>query len=49
MRKPAPTDPSDIALRSLMRRVAVFFVAAVVVIAAFVIAWLVGAFKPYRP
>ena len=49
MPKPDPTDPSQIALRSLIRRVVVFFVAAIVVVAAFVIAWLTGAFTPRRP
>jgi hypothetical protein len=46
---PPPSDPShaaQIALRSLIRRVVVFLVAAVVVVAAFVIAWRVGAFAP---
>jgi hypothetical protein len=49
MSKPAPSDPSQIALRSLLWRVAIFLVAAVAVIAAFVIAWRVGAFTPARP
>jgi hypothetical protein len=49
MPTPAPSDPSQIALRSLIRRVVVFFVAALVVIAVFVIAWCVGAFTPSRP
>jgi hypothetical protein len=49
MRKPAPSDPSQAALRSLIWRVIVFFVAGLVVIAAFVIAWRVGAFSPTRP
>jgi len=47
---PAPSDdPSQAALRSLIWRVVVFCVAALVVIAAFVIAWRVGAFTPSRP
>jgi hypothetical protein len=49
MPTPAPSDPSEIALRSLIRRVVVFLVAALVVIAAFVVAWRVGAFTPSRP
>ena len=49
MPTPAPSDPSQTALRSLIRRVVVIFVAAIVVIAAFVIAWRVGAFTPSRP
>ena len=46
MPPPAPPDPSHAALRSLIRRVIFFSVAAVAVIAAFVIAWLLGAFAP---
>jgi hypothetical protein len=46
---PVPVDPSRAALRSLIWRVVVFFVAALAVIAAFVIAWRVGAFSPSRP
>ncbi len=46
MPTPAPKDPSQIALRSLIWRVVVFFVAGIAVIAAFVIAWCVGAFVP---
>jgi hypothetical protein len=46
MSKPPPSDPSQIALRSLIRRVVVILVAAAVVIAAFVIAWWAGAFAP---
>jgi len=46
MPTPAPNDPYQTALRSLIRRVVVIFVAAIVVIAAFVIAWRVGAFTP---
>jgi len=49
MPKPVPDDPSEAALRSLVWRVVVFFVAGLVVIAAFVIAWRVGAFSPSRP
>ena len=49
MQKLAPTDPSDPALRSLIRRVAWFFAAGMLVIAAFVVAWLLGAFAPSRP
>jgi L-asparagine transporter-like permease len=46
MPTPEPSDPSETALRSLIWRVVVFWVAAVAVIAAFVIAWCVGAFAP---
>jgi len=46
---PAPGDPSQAALRSLIWRLVGFFVAALVVIAAFVIAWRVGAFSASRP
>ena len=46
MSTPAPKDPSQTALRSLIWRVVVFFVAGIAVIAAFVIAWRVGAFLP---
>jgi hypothetical protein len=49
MPRPVPTDPSEIALRSLVRRVIVFFVAGMVVIAAFAIAYRIGAFAPLRP
>jgi hypothetical protein len=52
MPTPPPSDAPDasqIALRSLIRRVVGFLVAAVVVVAAFVIAWRVGAFTPARP
>jgi hypothetical protein len=49
MPKPAPSDPSQTALRSLIWRVVVICVAAIVVIAAFIIAWCVGAFVPSRP
>jgi hypothetical protein len=43
---PTPNDPHQIALRSLIRRVVVILVAAIVVLAAFAIAWRVGAFTP---
>ena len=46
MPTPMPKDPSQIALRSLIWRVVLFFVAGLAVIAAFVIAWRVGAFAP---
>ena len=49
MPKPVANDPSQTALRSLIWRVVVFLVAAIAVIAAFVIAWRVGAFAPSRP
>jgi hypothetical protein len=49
MQKPDPNDPSQTALRSMIWRFAAFFVAGMVVIAAFVIAWRVGWFKPSRP
>jgi hypothetical protein len=49
MPTPAPTDPSEIALRSMIWRVVVFFVAGVAVIAAFVIAYRRGAFAPAHP
>lgn len=52
MPKLAPTDPSDpaqIALRSLIWRVAVFFVVGMAVIAAFAIAYRFGLFAPSRP
>jgi amino acid permease len=48
MPTPIPSDDSRVALRSLIWRVVVFFVAAMAVIAAFVIAWRVGAFAPSR-
>ena len=48
-----PTDPpSDRyppALRSLIWRVVVFFIAGVLVIGAFAVAWRLGAFAPARP
>jgi hypothetical protein len=46
MSKPAPNEPSQVALRSLIRRVVVILVAAAIVMAAFIIAWRVGAFAP---
>jgi hypothetical protein len=49
MPTPAPSDPSRAALRSLIRRVIMFSVAAIALIAAFAIAWRVGAFSPHRP
>jgi hypothetical protein len=49
MPRPVPSDSSQTALRSLIWRVVVFFVAAIAVIAAFVIAWRAGAFLPSRP
>jgi hypothetical protein len=49
MPAPAPNDPSQAALRSLIRRVVVFFVAGIAVIAAFAIAWRLGAFSPPHP
>jgi hypothetical protein len=48
MLKPVPGDPALIALRSLIWRVVVFFLAGLAVIAAFVVAWRVGAFAPAR-
>jgi L-asparagine transporter-like permease len=48
MATPIPSDHSRAALRSLIWRVVVFFVAAMAVVAAFVIAWRVGAFSPSR-
>jgi len=49
MPAPVPSDPSEAALRSLKGRVVMILVAATVVLVAFVIAWLVGAFAPSRP
>jgi amino acid permease len=49
MPTPVPSDPSETALRSLIWRVVVLFVAAIAVVAAFVIAWRVGVFAPSRP
>ena len=49
MRTPAPDDPSQTALRSMIRRFLFFFAAGMLVIAAFVVAWLLGAFAPSRP
>jgi hypothetical protein len=45
---PAPNDPSRAALRSLIWRVVVFFVAGLAVVAAYAIAWRLGAFAPKR-
>ena len=44
-----PNDPTPPALKSLIRRVVGFFVAGLLVIAAFGIAWWLGAFKPPHP
>jgi hypothetical protein len=44
----APNDPHQKALRSLIWRVVGFSVAALAIIAAFAIAWRVGAFAPSR-
>jgi hypothetical protein len=44
-----PDDPTKSDLRSLVWRVVVFFVAGMAVIAAFAIAWRMGAFAPTRP
>jgi hypothetical protein len=41
-----PADPAQIALRSMVRRFIVFFVAGMAVIAAFAIAYWIGAFTP---
>jgi hypothetical protein len=49
MPAPAPSDPSQRALRSLIWQVVVFSVATAVVIVAFAIAWRLGAFAPSRP
>jgi hypothetical protein len=49
MRTPTPDDPSQAALRSLIRRVVWFFVAGMLVIATFIVAYLLGAFAPSRP
>jgi len=46
---PAPIDHSQKELSSLVSRVIVFSVAALAVIAAFAIAWRLGAFVPSRP
>jgi hypothetical protein len=43
------TSPPQTELRSLIWRVVVFFAAAIAVIAAFVVAWRVGAFAPSHP
>jgi hypothetical protein len=49
MPTPAPKDPAEAALHSLIRRVVVFFLAGLGVIAVFIIAWRFGAFIPSRP
>jgi hypothetical protein len=49
MSTPKPDEPSQVALRSLIRRFVVIVVASAVVIAAFVVAWRLGAFTPTRP
>jgi hypothetical protein len=49
MPTPDPSDPSQPALRSLIRRVVVFFVAGMALVAAFGIAWWLGAFSSRRP
>jgi len=46
MPTPVPRDRSQAALRSLIWRVVVFFVAGLAGIAAFAIAWGFGAFAP---
>ena len=43
---PVPPDPSQRALRSLVWRVVVACIAGIAVIAAFVVAWRLGAFRP---
>ena len=48
MPTPDPNDPQRMALRSLVRRVIGFCVAAIVVIAAYAIAARLGAFSPSR-
>lgn len=45
---PVPPDPAQRALRSLVWRVIVACIAGLVVIAAFVIAWRLGAFAAPR-
>ena len=42
-------DSHQTALRSMIRRFLFFFAAGMLVIAAFVVAWLLGAFAPSRP
>jgi len=49
MPTPVPSDPTQKALRSLIWRVIMFFVAGMAVVAAFAIAWRLGAFAPSRP
>jgi amino acid permease len=44
-----PSNRYPPALRSLIWRVVVFFIAGVAVIGAFAIAWRLGAFAPPRP
>jgi len=46
MAKRVPDEHSQAALRSLIRRVVVFFVAGMAVIAAFAVAYRLGLFKP---
>jgi hypothetical protein len=46
MPKRLPDEHSQAALRSLIQRVIVFFVAGLAVIGAFVVAWQLGLFKP---
>jgi hypothetical protein len=41
-----PSDPSQAALRWVIRRFVLFCVVAVAAIAAFVVAWRLGAFAP---
>ena len=48
MPTPAPKDPYQTALRSMIWRVVGFILAGIAVIVAFVIAWRVGAFVPPR-
>ena len=49
MARPVPSDPFQAALRSLIRRVVVILVVAIAAVAAYAIAWRVGAFEPSRP
>jgi hypothetical protein len=46
---PEPRDSSQPAFRSLVWRVIVACIAGIVVIAAFAVAWRLGAFAPSRP
>jgi hypothetical protein len=48
MPRPAPDEHSQGALRSLIWRVVVILIAAIVVIASFGIAWRLGLFAPSR-